>query len=93
MRAVPATSPSPGVRAIRSSRSRRWRWAAIAKRPYSTNEPASIRSAMFSRAVRPFRGVPALDGVRACRVLGERAAAQQLRMVVADGLIGHGVRC
>ena len=42
-----------GVRAIRSARSRRWRWAAMAKRPYSTNESASTRSAMFSRAVRP----------------------------------------
>ena len=54
MRAVPATSPSAGVRAIRSSRSRRNLWAAIANRPYSTNEPGSTRSSMFSRAVRPF---------------------------------------
>src|SRR4051794_4113486 len=38
---------------MRSSRSRRPRWAAIAKRPYSTNEPASTRSSTFSRAVRP----------------------------------------
>src|SRR4029077_11019560 len=52
-RAVPPTSPSAGVRAIRSSSSRRPRWAAIAKRPYSTKLPASTRSATFSRAVRP----------------------------------------
>src|SRR4051812_17910330 len=45
--------PSAGVRASRSSSSRRARWAAIAKRPYSTNEPGSTRSATFSRAVRP----------------------------------------
>src|SRR6185312_3544213 len=45
--------PSAGVRAIRSSSSRRPRWAAIAKRPYSTKLPASTRSARFSRAVRP----------------------------------------
>src|ERR1700742_905197 len=46
-------NPSAGVRAIRSSSSRRPRWAAIAKRPYSTKLPASTRSARFSRAVRP----------------------------------------
>src|SRR5690242_4919374 len=45
--------PSAGVRAIRSSSSRRPRWAAIAKRPYSTKLPGSTRSARFSRAVRP----------------------------------------
>src|SRR4051812_6256611 len=38
---------------MRSSRSRRARWAAIANPPYSTREPGSIRSATFSRAVRP----------------------------------------
>src|SRR4051794_17503202 len=38
---------------MRSSTSRRARWAAIANRPYSTREPRSIRSATFSRAVRP----------------------------------------
>jgi hypothetical protein len=42
-----------GVRAIRSSTSRRNRWAAMANRPYSTNEPGSTKSATFSRAVRP----------------------------------------
>src|SRR5690349_18107934 len=46
-------NPSAGVRAIRSASSRRPRWAAIAKRPYSTRLPGSTRSARFSRAVRP----------------------------------------
>src|SRR3954454_21031563 len=53
MRAVPAIKPSAGVRSIRSCSSRRWRCAAIAKRPYSTKLPASTRSSRFSRAVRP----------------------------------------
>src|SRR6201991_316228 len=53
MRAVPATRPSAGVRSISSCSSRRPRWAATAKRPYSTKLPRSTRSATFSRAVRP----------------------------------------
>jgi len=52
MVATPATRPSAGVLAIRSSSERRLRWAAIASPPYSTKLPGSIRSAMFSRAVR-----------------------------------------
>src|SRR3954471_10430346 len=46
-------SPSAGGRSIRSCSSRRWRCAAIAKRPYSTKLPGSTRSSTFSRAVRP----------------------------------------
>ncbi len=41
------------MRSSSSRSSRRWRCAAIARRPYSTNEPGSTRSATFSRAVRP----------------------------------------
>ena len=39
----------------------------------------------------PVPGAPALDGVGSGGVLGERAPPQQLRMVVADHLIRHGV--
>ena len=52
--ATPATNPSAGVLAIRSSSERRLRCAAIASAPYSTKLPGSTRSAMFSRAVRRF---------------------------------------
>ena len=52
MVARPATRPSAGVLAIRSSSERRLRCAAMASAPYSTKLPASTRSAMFSRAVR-----------------------------------------
>jgi hypothetical protein len=34
-----------------------------------------------------------LNGVGTCGVLGERAATQQLRIVVTHQLVGHGVRC
>jgi hypothetical protein len=37
--------------------------------------------------------VPAFNRVGPRRVLGERATAQQLGVVVADRLIRHGVRC
>ena len=77
--------PSAGVRAIRSSSSRRPRWAAIAKRPYSTKEPGSTRSATFSRAVRPPGGVAPLDRVRPRRVLGQRPAREHLGEVLALG--------
>ena len=52
MVARPATSPSAGVLAIKSSSERRLRCAATASAPYSTKLPASTKSAMFSRAVR-----------------------------------------
>ena len=46
------TSPSAGVLSISSSTVFRWRRAAITSEPYSTNEPSSQSSAMFSRTVR-----------------------------------------
>ena len=61
---MPPTSPSAGVLAIRSSSSRRRRWAAMTSGPYSTNEPSSTRSATFSRAVRRPRARRLGDGVR-----------------------------
>src|SRR3954447_21722563 len=73
-------SPSAGVRAIRSSTSRRPRWAAIAKRPYSTKEPASTRSAMFSRAVRaPASWRRATSWGRASSSLSARRASSSAR--------------
>ena len=65
---MPATRPSAGVRAIRSSTVRRRRCAAITSGPYSTKVPGSQRSSTFSRAVR-WRGLAApLDRVGARRV-------------------------
>ena len=81
-----------GVRAIRSSSSRRPRWAAIAKRPYSTKLPASTRSARFSRAVRAARRVAPLHRLGPRRVLGQRPPRPQLGEVGALGavrLAGH----
>ena len=49
---TPATRPSAGVRAIRSSSDRRRRCAAMTSGPYSTKLPGSTRSATFSRVVR-----------------------------------------
>ncbi len=72
----------PGVRAIRSSSSRRPRWAAIAKRPYSTKEPGSTRSSMFSRAVRPPAAWRRSHRLGPRRVRGQRLAPPQLGKIV-----------
>ena len=71
------------MRAISSSSSRRPRWAAIAKRPYSTKLPGSTRSATFSRAVRPPAAWRRSTASGAGGVLGQGAAREQLGQVVA----------
>ena len=88
-RPMPATSPSAGVLAISSSRSRRSRWAAMASDPYSVKLPGSHRSSMFSRAVRRAPRVPSVDCLRSGRRRGsgpggpgprpDRAASQVRR--------------
>ena len=47
--------------------------------PYSTKVPGSTRSSTFSRAVRPPRGVAALDRLGPRLVLGQRAGARAPR--------------
>ena len=78
--ATPPTRPSAGERAMSSSRVDRLDCAARVNAPYSTNEPGSHRSSMFSRAVRrPRACCAATAGVRsgvapdvvACHDLGE----------------------
>ena len=69
------TSPSAGVLSISSSTVFRWRRAAITSEPYSTNEPSSQSSAMFSRTVRwpVFRRRATAPGRAASRVFACRA--------------------
>ena len=75
---MPATRPSAGVRAMRSSSARRLRCAASARAPYSTKLPGSQRSSMFSRAVR----------WPVCR---RRATASGRRGVETDGVALDGL--
>ena len=83
MVASPATKPSAGVLAIRSSSERRLRCAAMASAPYSTKLPGSTRSAMFSRAVRrPV--VPLGDSGLPALVQGDQMTVPDL-IEVGDG--------
>ena len=61
------------------------RWAAIAKRPYSTHEPGSTRSSTFSRAVRPPLRVAACATAsgRAASSVSARRRSSSSRSVMA----------
>ena len=62
----------------------------MANRPYSTNDPGVDEVVDVLAGGAAVRRVPALDGVRPCRVLGQRTTAQQLGVVVADlALVSH----
>ena len=82
-RAVPATSPSAGVRAIRSSISRLASLggdgeAAVLDEGAGVDEVGDV---LASRA--PARGVASLDRVRTRLVLGQRASFEHLGQVLA----------
>ena len=92
MRAVPATSPSAGVRAIRSS-------SSAAEPLGGDGEPAVLdERAGVDEVVDVLAGgatvrrVPAVDGLGAGRILGQRTPTQQLGVVAADLPVAHARR-
>ena len=82
-RAFSRSAPrSPGACAGRRSRAP----------PYSTKLPGSTRSARFSRAVRPPRGVTALDRLGTGLVAGQPPALEHLGEVVSNAVLSHARR-